>query len=97
MKTKLYDWKVDEVLQTAEDRALYIQAAIGTNDSAYLAKALGNVSRIEGEKRIARMAKISADDFHADFSLGGNPSLRSFLRVIDALGFHMNMTPKASV
>lgn len=60
MKTKLYDWKVDEVLQTAEDRALYIQTAIDTNDSAYLAKALGNVSRIEGEKRIARIGTANS-------------------------------------
>ena len=45
INSKLHDWKIDEVLQTAEDRALYIQAAIDTNDSAYLAKALGNVSK----------------------------------------------------
>lgn len=94
MKTKLQDWKIDEVLQTPEDRAIYIQAAIDENDPAYLAKALGNVSRIEGEKRVAKRAKMTTEDFRADYILGGNPSLRSFMRVIDALGFRISMTPK---
>ena len=95
MKTKLYDWKIDEVLKTPEERAIYIQAAMDELDSAYLAKALGNVSRIEGEERIAKRAKIAKEDFKADFIDGGNPTLRSFLRVIDALGFQMLMRPKA--
>lgn len=94
MKTKLYDWKIDEVLQTPEDRATYIQAAMDAHDSAYLAKALGNVSRIEGEERIAKRAKMTKEDFQADFMIGGNPTLRSFLRVVDALGFKLSMAPK---
>lgn len=95
MKTKLQDWKIDEVLQTPEDRAIYIQAAIDEKDPAYLAKALGNVSRIEGEERVAKLAKMTTEDFRADYVSGGNPTLRSFMRVIDALGFRLCMTPKA--
>lgn len=97
MKTKLHDWKIDEVLQTPEDRAIYIQAATDTHDPAYLAKALGNVSRIEGEERIAKRAKMTMEDFQADFVLGGNPTLRSFMRVVDALGFRLNMIPKRAL
>lgn len=97
MKTKLHDWRIDEVLKTPEDRAIYIQAAMDEHDPAYLAKALGNVSRIEGEERIAKRAKMTMEDFKADFTIGGNPTLRAFMRVIDALGLQLAMQPKARV
>lgn len=94
MKTKLHDWRIDEVLKTPEDRAIYLQAVMDEHDPAYLAKALGNVSRIEGEERIAKRAKMTREVFKADFVDGGNPTLRAFMRVIDALGFQMLMRPK---
>lgn len=48
MKTKLYNWNVNDALKTPEDRAAYIEAAMAENNPEFLTVALGDVAKAEG-------------------------------------------------
>ena len=86
MKTKLYDWDVAESLKTPEARAAYIEAAIEENDPEFLTIALGDVARAEGMSKVARKAKVGRENLYRAFAPGGNPTMATVLRVLDALG-----------
>jgi len=51
MKTKLYDWKLEDNLKTPEQRAAYIEAAIEENDPEFLTVALGEVALLPNRLR----------------------------------------------
>ena len=60
MKTKLYNWNVNDALKTPEDRAAYIEAAMAENDPEFLTVALGDVAKAEGMSKIARKANVTS-------------------------------------
>ena len=57
MKVTLTDWNIQDYLKTPEDRAFYLEAAIGeaieSNDMNFLAEALGDVAKAMGGESIA--------------------------------------------
>ena len=93
MKTKLYDWDVTDALKTPEARAAYIAAAIEENDPDYLTVALGDVAKAEGMTKVARKAKVTRENLYRAFSPGGNPTMATVMRVLDALGLRICVSP----
>ena len=93
MKTKLYDWDVTDALKTPEARAAYIEAAIEENDSDFLTVALGDVAKAEGMTKVARKAKVTRENLYRAFSPGGNPTMATVMRVLDALGLRICVSP----
>ena len=93
MRTKLYDWNVTDALKTPEARAAYIEAAIEENDPAFLTVALGDVAKAEGMTKVARKAKVTRENLYRAFSPGGNPTMATVMRVLDALGLTIRVSP----
>ena len=93
MKTKLYSWNLEDSLKTPEERAAYIEAAMAENDPAFFAIALGDVARAEGMSKIARKAKVGRENLYRAFSPGGNPTMATVMRVLNALGLTLRVTP----
>ncbi len=93
MKTKLSDWKVENALNTPEERAAYIEAAIEENDPEFLSVALGDVARAEGMSKVARKANVGRENLYRAFTPGGNPTMSTVLRVLDALGLTIRIAP----
>lgn len=60
---------------------------------AFLAQVLGDVARSVGMSRIARDAGLSREGLYKALSAEGNPSLRTVLKVLRALGLRIHIEP----
>ena len=87
--TSPYD--VAEHLRTSEDMAAYLEASIeeADGDAAFIAKALGDITRAKGMSQVACTAGLSRESLYKALSGDRNPSLDTVLKVVDALGLKL--------
>ncbi len=71
------DYDPAEDLTSPEAIAVFVNEALGTDDAAYIAHALGVVARAKGMAGLAEVAELSNE---------GNPTLKTTLVVMKALG-----------
>lgn len=76
-----------------EEIAFFMADAFETGDVAYIAKALGVVARAKGMTEIARKTGLSREQLYRSFSEQGNPTLKTTLAVMRALGIDMTAKP----
>ena len=93
MKTKLYKWNIEDSLKTPEDRAAYIEAAMEANDPEFMSIALGDVAKAEGMSKVARKANVTRENLYRAFAPGGNPTIATVMRVLNALGLTIRIAP----
>ena len=84
-----------EDLTSEESIAIFMSEAFKTQDVAYIAHALGIVARAKGMAQIADQTGLSREQLYRSFSGRGNPTLKTTLAVMRALG--IQLTAKASV
>ena len=87
-RTKTAPYDVADHLHTAEDMAAYLEACIeeAPSDAAFIAKALGDIARAKGMSEVAGASGLSRESLYKALSGDRNPSLDTFLKVLDALG-----------
>ena len=90
MTEKLTVFDPAEHLKSDQAIADFMSAALETNDPAYVAHALGVVARAKGMTEIAGRTKLSREQLYRSFSSEGNPTLRTTLAVIEALGIQLS-------
>jgi len=73
----------------------FIAQAFATSDVGSIAYALGVVARLKGMARIASQTGLSREQLYRSFSEGGNPTLKTTIAVMKALG--MELTVKIGV
>ena len=83
-----------EDLGSDEAIAAFMAEAFESNDSGYVAHALGVVARAKGMTQIAKQTGLSREQLYRSFSENGNPTLRTTLAVMKALG--IELTARAS-
>jgi probable addiction module antidote protein len=76
----LTDYDPAEDLDTPEAISVFVNAALKTDDAAYIAHALGVVARAKGMAGIAREAGLSREQLYRTLSSEGNPTSRRRLR-----------------
>lgn len=86
MKEQLYDYDPATVLDSPEAIAIFMSDAFETGDIGYIAKALGVVARAKGMTEIARETGLSREQLYRSFSDKGNPTLKTTLAVMRAIG-----------
>ena len=74
------------VLINDDEIAFYMADALETGDAAFIAKSLGVVARAKGMAQIASQTGLSREQLYRSFSENGNPTLKSTLAVMKALG-----------
>jgi probable addiction module antidote protein len=84
-----------EDLGSDEAIATFMAEAFQTNDVGYISHALGVVARAKGMAQIAGQTGLSREQLYRSFSEKGNPTLKTTLAVMKALG--VQLTTKASV
>ena len=89
---KIYDPAED--LGSAEGVAAFIADALASGDAGYVAHALGVVARAKGMSQIAKDTGLSREQLYRSFSEKGNPTLKTTLAVMKALG--IELTAKAA-
>jgi probable addiction module antidote protein len=90
-KTRPYD--AAEYLETEEDVAAYLQAALEEGDAALVVHALGNIARARGISQIARATGLRRESLCKAFSPEGNPEFATVLKVVKALGVKLHAEP----
>jgi len=90
-KTKTFPYDVAEHLRTPEEMAAYLDAWLtdAPEDSAGIARALGDIARAKGMAQLARDTGLSRESLYKALSDSGNPSLDTVLRVAKALGLRL--------
>lgn len=94
-KTKTTRYDVAEHLRTPEEMAAYLEACLeeAEGDAAFVAKALGNISRAKGMTRVAKDAGLSRESLYKALSGERTPSFETILKVINALGLKLHAAP----
>src|SRR5450631_967950 len=90
---KLTSYDPAEDLTSDETIAIFMAEAFQTNDVGYISHALGVVARARGMAQIAGQTGLSREQLYRSFSQNGNPTLKTTLAVMNALG--IELTAKA--
>ena len=89
MAEKLTAYDPAEDLGSDEAIAIFMAQAFATNDAAYISHALGVVARAKGMAQIAEQTGLSREQLYRSFSKKGNPTLKTTLAVMRALGIEL--------
>jgi probable addiction module antidote protein len=95
-KTHTQPWDAANHLETREDMAAYLEAALEDGDPALIAAALGDVARSKGMTQISRDTGLSRESLYKALSVEGNPEFATILKVFQALGLRLQVTTVAS-
>ena len=91
MTKKLTTYDPAEDLTSDEAIAKFMAEAFASNDSGYIAHALGVVARAKGMAQIAGQTGLSREQLYRSFSGTGNPTLKTTLAVMKALGIELTV------
>ena len=89
MAERLTTYDPAEDLGSDEAIAIFMAEAFQTNDAGYIAHALGVVARAKGMAQIAGQTGLSREQLYRSFSEKGNPTLKTTLAVMSALGVQL--------
>lgn len=76
------------------EMATFMADAFETGNAGYIAHALGIVARAKGMTQIARDTGLSREQLYRSFSESGNPTLKTTLAVMQALGIDLTAKPR---
>ena len=91
-KTQTRPWDAADYLESPDDMAAYLEAALDDGDVGLVAAALGDIARARGMTEISRRAGLGRESLYKALSPGGNPELSTVLKVVRALGLRLHAT-----
>ena len=89
MKNTLTLYDPAEDLVSDRSMAIFMAEAFETDDAQYISHALGVVARAKGMAQIASQTGLSREQLYRSFSSKGNPTLKTTLAVMRALGIEL--------
>jgi probable addiction module antidote protein len=89
MAEKLTTYDPAEDLTSSKAIATFMAEAFETEDAGYIAHALGVVARAKGMTQIASETGLSREQLYRSFSENGNPTLKTTIAVMKALGIEL--------
>ena len=95
-KAKPRLWEPAEHLESEEDMAAYLEAALEEGDASLVAAALSDIAKAKGMSQLARDTGLGRESLCKALSLTGNPEFATILRVVAALGLRLHATPAAA-
>lgn len=95
-KLRIRVWDPAEHLQSDEDMAAYLGAALEEGDAAVFAAALGDIAQAKGMSQLARETGLGRESLYKALSANGNPEFSTVLRVVSALGLQLHARPIAA-
>ena len=90
MPGKLTTYDPAEDLASDAAIATFMAEAFATQEAGYIAHALGVVARVKGMSQIAGQTGLSREQLYRSFSENGNPTLKTTLAVMKALGLELS-------
>ena len=89
MAKKLTSFDPAEGLASDEAIAAFMADAFESEDAGYIAHALGVAARAKGMSQIASQTGLSREQLYRSFSENGNPTLKTTIAVMKALGIEL--------
>ena len=86
-------WDAAEHLETDEDMAAYLEAALEEGDPALIFAVLGDIARAKGMTGVARNAGLGRESLYKTLSPDGNPRFATVLKVVQTLGLQLHAAP----
>jgi probable addiction module antidote protein len=86
-------WDAAEHLETDEDIAAYLDAALEEGDAALVVAVLGDIARARGMTQLAREAGVGRESLYKALSATGNPEFATVMKVVRALGLRLQVQP----
>ncbi len=90
MKTAT-NWDASKYLETEEDMAAYLNAALEDGDASVIAAALGDIARTKGMTQLSKETGITRDGLYKALSPTGNPSFDTVQKVVRAFGLKLDV------
>jgi probable addiction module antidote protein len=90
-KLETFPWDAAEHLETQEDIAAYLEAALEDGDPALIVVALGDIARSRGMTNIARETGLGRESLYKALSTEGNPEFATVLKILKALGLRLQV------
>ncbi len=82
-------------LQDPATAAAYLNDAVEDDDPSAFLQALRNVTDAQGGiGKVANLAGLNRQQLYRTLSEGGNPELRSLVKILGAAGLRLEVTPK---
>jgi probable addiction module antidote protein len=88
-----HPWDAAEHLETKQDIAAYLEAALEDGDPSLVLAALGDIARSKGMTNIARETGLGHESLYKALSIEGNPEFATVLKVIQSLGLRLQVVP----
>lgn len=89
-RVKTRPWDAADHLETGEDMAAYLEAALEEGDASLVAAALGDIARAKGMTWIAQETGLGRESLYKALSPEGNPELATILKVVRSLGLRLH-------
>ena len=89
-------WDPAEHLETDDEMAAYLEAALEEGDAALIASVLGDIARVKGMTQIARKTGLGQESLYKALSPDGNTEFSTILKVVEAVGLKLHATPIVS-
>jgi probable addiction module antidote protein len=93
---KTYKWDMADHIKTKDDVIGYLEAALEENDTELLFTVIGDIARSEGMTQLARELNLSRESLYRSFSRAGNPSFATVIRLLDLLGYRIEIKQKTA-
>ena len=92
-------WDPAEHLETEEDMAAYLSAALEEGDLGLIMATLGDIARARRMVVVAQETGLGRESLYKSLSADGNPEFATVLKVVHALGLRLQATvaPEAGV
>ncbi len=94
MTVKLADFDPAKYLDSEEAVEAFLQEAFATEDAKFIAQAIGVAARAKSMTDIAKKSGISREALYKILSEDGNPTLKTLLPVLSALGLSLSVSGK---
>lgn len=87
------NFDASEYIENEEDAIAYLNAAAETGDPALLQAAIGDIAKARGMGQIAKETGVGRESLYKSLNKEGNPSFRTIVKVVDALGGRLVIEP----
>ena len=92
---RLKEFHIEDYLDSEEAIAEYLTAALEENDPEFFKIALGDAARARSMAQVAAQAGVGRESLYKSLSADGNPRFGTIVDVLAALGFKLQVVPKA--
>jgi probable addiction module antidote protein len=93
---ELYDWDMADHINTEEEVYAYLEGALEENDFETLLDVIGAIARSKGMAKLAENLGLNRESLYKSLSREGNPSFMTIAKVLDSLGYKLQIIPKSA-